>query len=58
MHDVPVSIGGIAFTLRCGTLPGLLGMTLMMASTEGIVGNAILSNRSVGYFPRRRVMVL
>lgn len=57
-HDVPVSLGGVAFTLRCGTLPSLLGMTLMMASTEGIVGNAILSNRSVGYFPRRRTMAL
>ncbi|MFM1749820.1 MAG: hypothetical protein RLZZ188_3486 [Verrucomicrobiota bacterium] len=57
-HEVPVSLGGVAFTLRCGTLPGLLGMTLMMASTEGIVGNAILSNRTVGYFPRRRMMVL
>jgi len=57
-HDVPVSLGGVAFTLRCGTLPGLLGMTLRMAGTKGIVGNAILSNRSVGYFPRRRTMIL
>ncbi len=57
-HEVPVSLGGVAFNLRCGTLPGLLVMTLMMANTEGIVGNAILSNRSVGYFPRRRTMVL
>ena len=57
-HELPVSLGGVAFTLRCGTLPGLLGMTLMMADTQGIVGNAILSNRTVGYFPRRRVMLL
>ena len=57
-HEVPVSLDGVAFTLRCGTLPGLLGMTLMMADTEGIVGNAILANRTVGYFPRRRMMVL
>jgi hypothetical protein len=57
-HDVPLSLGGIAFTLRCGTLPDSLGMTLMMASTKGIVGNAILTNRTVGYFPRRRLMVL
>jgi len=57
-HDVPVSLDGVSFTLRCGTLPGLLAPTLMMASTEGIVGNAILSNRTVGYFPRRRRMIL
>jgi len=57
-HDVPVSLDGVSFTLRCGTLPGLLAKTLMMASTEGIVGNAILSRRTVGYFPRRRTMIL
>ncbi|MCS6804709.1 MAG: hypothetical protein RMM98_15675 [Acidobacteriota bacterium] len=57
-HEVPVSLGGVSFVLRCGMLPGLLGMTLMMAGTEGIIGNAILSNRTVGYFPRRRSMIL
>ncbi len=56
--EVPVSLGGVAFTLRCGTLPGLLGVTLMMANTKGIVGNEILRNRTVGYFPRRRTMIL
>lgn len=57
-HEVPISLGGVAFALRCGNLPDLLGMTLMMAGAEGIVGNAILSNRIVGYFPRRRTMIL
>lgn len=57
-HDVQVSLEGIPFTLRCGTLPGILGMSLSMAGTEGIVGNAILEERTVGYFPRRSVMML
>jgi hypothetical protein len=57
-HWVPVSLGGTMFTLRCGTLPGLLGMTLMMAGTKGIIGNELLIHRTVGYFPRRRVLVL
>ena len=57
-HEVQVSLGGVAFTLQCGTLPDLLGATLMMADTVGIIGNAILSNRSVGYFPRRGMLVL
>jgi len=57
-HHVPVSLNGIEFTLRCGTLPGLLGMTLMMAGAHGIIGNQILTNRIVGYFPRRRLLVL
>jgi len=57
-HEVPLSLGEIAFTLRCGTLPEVLGVTLMKAGTEGIVGNSILADRTVGYFPRRRLMVL
>jgi hypothetical protein len=57
-YEVPVSLGGVTFTLRCGMLPGLLGMTLMMANTKGIVGNTILANRTVGYFPRRDLLVL
>jgi hypothetical protein len=55
-YDVPISIGGVCFQVRCGTLPGLLGMTLMMADAEGIVGNSILTGRRVGYFPRRRAI--
>jgi hypothetical protein len=57
-YQVALSLGDIPFTLRCGTLPGLLGAQLMMAETEGIVGNQILSNRTVAYFPRRRMLIL
>lgn len=57
-YEVPMLVGDVAIILRCGTLPPLLGMTLMMASTKGIVGNSLLSNRIVGYFPRRRTLVL
>jgi len=57
-HEVEISLEGVPFTLRCGTLPGLLGMSLLVSGTDGIVGNAILSERTVGYFPRRGVMVL
>lgn len=56
--EVPVTLGGLALTLRCGSLPGLLGATLMLAGTKGIVGNEILRGRTVGYFPRRRMLVL
>lgn len=30
--------------LRCGTLPGLQGMPLIMADFDGIIGNEILRN--------------
>ncbi len=57
-HNVDVTLGGVEFTLRCGVLHGLLGAALMMAGTEGIVGNQVLSDRPVGYFPRRHILVL
>jgi len=57
-HHIEVSLGGVHCTLRCGILPGLLGATLMMADTQGIIGNHILANRIVGYFPRRNALCL
>ena len=57
-HEVPVEIGAKVFHLRCGRLPGLLGMTLTLAGADGIIGNAILMDRVVGYFPRRGLLVL
>lgn len=57
-HQVPVGLGALTFSLRCGSLPMLLGMTLMMAGTEGIIGNVVLQERRVGYAPRRGVLVL
>jgi hypothetical protein len=47
-YQVDISLGGVDFTIRCGSLPGLLGMTLEMADTQGIIGNQIMSNRVVG----------
>jgi hypothetical protein len=57
-HQVPMSLGGVSITLRCGTLPGLLGGALMMAGVSGIVGNQLCVGRVTGYFPRRRALVL
>jgi len=57
-HQVDVALGTISITLRCGILPGLLGATLKMADTQGIIGNQVLVNRIVGYFPRRNALCL
>jgi hypothetical protein len=57
-HTVPFTLGPETHALRCGQLPGLLGMSLMMADVQGILGNAILENRTVGYFPRRNLFSL
>ena len=56
-HDVSVTLGGLDLTLRCGALPEGLGATLMMAGTNGIIGNQLLGDRRVGYFPRRHALV-
>ena len=57
-HEVPVLLGSVAFALRCGSLPGLLGATLMMADTQGIIGNQVLNDRIAGFFPRRNLLCL
>lgn len=55
-HLVGMHVGGRQFSLRCGRLPDLLGMTLGLAGVAGILGNECLQGRKVGYFPRRRVL--
>ncbi|HLS48272.1 MAG TPA: hypothetical protein VK012_07110 [Gemmatimonadales bacterium] len=57
-HSVTIGLGGTDHTLRCGSLPQLLSMTLSLASTAGIIGNELLKERVTGYFPRRRQLVI
>jgi hypothetical protein len=57
-HQVTISLGDISFILRCGCLPGMLGATLMMADTQGIIGNQVLIDRVAGFFPRRGLLCL
>ncbi|RKZ79968.1 MAG: hypothetical protein DRQ35_03185 [Gammaproteobacteria bacterium] len=57
-YRVDTMLGTTKFGLICGSLPGALGMTLGIASVEGIIGNEILMERTLGYFPRRRLLVL
>lgn len=57
-HLVEMQVGESYFSLRCGRLPDLLGMTLMLTDVQGILGNECLRGRKVGYFPRRRVLDL
>lgn len=57
-HALDVTLGGEKFKLRCGTLPQALDVTLSLAGVAGIVGNELIVGRSVGYFPRRGLLVL
>lgn len=55
---VQIQLALSSYELRCGQLPSLLGMTLVLAGAQGIIGNEVLRGRVAGYFPRRRRLVL
>lgn len=57
-YDIPIMFGSEAIVLRVGNLPHLLQMTLMMASTDGIVGTAILRTHKILLAPRRKTIAL
>ncbi len=57
-YRVEFRLGGLPFSLRCGRLPGLLGATLLVAGVEAIVGNEVLRDRPVAWFPRRGILRL
>lgn len=57
-HSLEFYLGTQAFTMRAGALPPSFGHTLTMAGTDGVIGNAVFRQRTAGYFPRRRMLVL
>jgi hypothetical protein len=57
-YMVKATLGKLQYEIRCGSLPGLLGQTLTMTGTSGIIGNEIFRERVVGYFPRRKILVV
>ncbi|HET8649297.1 MAG TPA: hypothetical protein VFL95_04595 [Gemmatimonadales bacterium] len=57
-RDVTMAIGSLSYTLRCGTLPLPLQSMLSLTGAAGAVGSQLLAGRKVGYFPRRRRLVL
>ncbi len=57
-HLVPLTLGTHTVTERCGTLPAAVRPMLQMANTSGILGNALLLSRPLGYFPRRRLLCI
>jgi len=58
-YRVTVLFGEKELVVRCGVLTDpQLCATLTAAGVQGIVGNEILGNRIVCYFPRRNIMVI
>jgi hypothetical protein len=54
LKSVPVRIGDTHFTIKAGSLKPLWGVK----GPFGIIGNEILKDRVVGFFPQRKQMVL
>lgn len=46
------------FRVRCGQLPDLLRASLQLAGAIGILGNEILRDRTLGYFPLKKPLIL
>jgi len=57
-YRFPVVLHGFSPVVRCGQLPGLMGMSLGMAGVSGILGNELMRERITGYFPRRQQLIL
>ena len=58
VYEVEIGLGGTAWRIRCGSLPGPLQGLLGMAGVAGILGNEVMRDRVTGYFPRRSMLLL
>jgi len=58
VYLVNMTLGNEEFSIRCGVLPSMLAMSLSMGGTEGILGNELLKDRVVGYFPKKGQLVI
>ena len=58
LSQTKFEIDHVKYLLRIGELPSLIGMSLSLAGSEGIMGNEIMIHRQVGYFPRRHTMLI
>ena len=58
VYIVNMASGNEKFSIRCGVLPSMLAMSLSMGGTEGIIGNELLKDRVVGYFPKKSQLVI
>ena len=58
LHLVDFTIGKTSYSLRCGVLPQALEAVLMFSDTECIIGNEIMDNRIIGYFPLSKEIIV
>ena len=58
LSQINFEIDQVKYLLQTGELPTLIGMSLSLAGSEGIIGNEIMTHRRIGYFPRRDAMLI
>lgn len=58
LHPVDCVLGNLSFRIRGGNLPGFLAGMMTLAGAECIIGNEIIWERVIGYFPGRCAVVL
>ena len=54
---VDVQLGNLKYKLKCGSLPEMLNITLLMTNTKGIIGNETMQDAIVGYFPKESRLI-
>jgi len=52
-----VDTGAHVSYFQDGSLPDLLGMTLLLANTQGIIGNEIMMDQAIIFSPRLKKLV-
>ncbi len=58
-YRVDVTLGPLTATCRCSALPASLqGLLQMAENVSGIIGNEIMRDRKIGYFPRRGIVAV
>jgi hypothetical protein len=58
LREISIQMNQASYSLQTGELPTLISMSLSLAGSDGIIGNEIMTNRRLGYFPRRNTMLL
>ncbi len=55
-HSVPLQLGSLTCVSRFGFAPKILGSLLEMKQVQGILGNQLLLDRVLAYYPRRGML--
>ncbi len=58
LHWADLVLGTDSFKIRCGAVPDFLAAMMDITGVEGIIGNEIMRDHRVGYFPQRGMLVI